>query len=261
MTLEGKTYRLARNDGENTLHGGPHGVSAQRFCAEEKQEAAASFSVCLPDGMDGWPGNRAVSVRFSVGPGAALTLAYEARSDRLTWLDLSQHLYWNLNGDFSVPGTAQYLQIPAETVLYNDAAHLPRRAAAVGDTPFDFRLPREIAAQMRAFPADAQLANAHGYNNAYLLPAGAQPAARLWNRARTLRMELFTDQPALVLYSGGYLGPDTKLLGGETAYPGCAIALEAQNWPDAPHFPGAPFRPLRPGESYRRFVSYRFFAE
>jgi len=262
MAIGGHICRMRANDGPNLLHGGEHGLSHQRFTCGAHIRAEGTESVTLravlPDGLDGWPGNRRIAIRYTLGPGPCLTINYRAATDKPTYLDLSTHAYWNLSGVFSSSALSQKIQIRASRVLYNDARHLPVRAASVTGTPFDFLHPTALADAIARFPQDAQLKNARGYNNAFLLDDGAGPAVRLWDAAGTRRMDLFTDHPSVVLYSGGYLGRDTLLEDGKSAVPGCALALEPQNWPDAPHLPGAPSGILLPGETYSRFVRFCF---
>jgi len=261
LRLEDQCFQLVRNDGANTLHGGPHGLSAARFQVTAHTDSAVTLRALLADGLDGWPGNRTVDVTYTLGPEARITIDYQAESDRDTYLDLSNHSYWNLSGRPGSDGLGQQLQIAADEVLYNNEQHLPVKKMPVAGTPFDFRQPQTLEDQMNRYPQDPQLKNAHGYNNAFVLRkrnAEQDPAAVLYDPASGRRLKLFTDQPALVVYSGGYLDASVSLCKGAKAAPGCAVALEAQNWPDAGHLEEAPHPVLKAGGCYRRRITFCF---
>jgi aldose 1-epimerase len=261
LVIDGKHYQLEQNEQPNHLHGGTHCVSRsiwkvlRSFDAPEGQ--ALTLETCLPDGLDGYPGNRHLQVTYILTENS-LVVRYKAKTDLPTWLSLSNHSYWNLSGNFSMPATGQLLQIRANRVLYNDSSHLPESVQEVSGTPFDFRLPCSVDSRIASNPQHPQLRNSMGYNNAYLLESGNGPSAILSDPASGRCMRLYTDQPALVFYSGGYLGRTTLSNGGGTASPSCSLALEAQDWPDAPNFSGAPFTILRPGEIWRREIRFEF---
>lgn len=233
--------QLLQNDGANTLHGGPHALDEARWETGTVAPERVSFHCRLHDGQNGFPGNRTLCVRYTLDTPNSLAIAYTAETDRATFLNLTSHAYWNLTGDFSADAYNHVLEVAADSVLYNDSAHLPVGTRPVRDTPFDFTAPRTLRAAMDADAQNAQLANARGYNNAYHLRPSAPFAARLTDPASGRRLTLHTDYPALVVYSGGYLPAA-----------GCAIALEAQFAPDT----CAPV--LFPGEIYRRTLRFVF---
>lgn len=244
---------LSANDGANTLHGGTHGLSLRRWALTAGggggSAAWAELSCTLPHGLDGFPGERRFTVRYAL-TGDGITLQYTAETDRPTLVSMSNHTYWNLTGNFSGDCYDQLLEIGAREVLYNDAAHIPFAPRLCAGTAFDFSAPvslreamgRTAACALAPLDSDAgQLRNARGYNNGFTLSPAAPFAARLTNPGDGLRMTLTTDQPYLVLYSGGYLST-----------PGCALALEAQGRP------GAVTPLLDAGRVYRRFIRFSF---
>lgn len=262
LPVLGRVYTLPKNDGENTLHGGPDNLghtvwkTADTFC--NRSEAGVVFAQHLRDGRNGFPGERDISVRYALSSDNTLTIQYTATTDQTTWLNLTNHTYWNLTGDFSRPAHQQILQINADRVCYNDGAHLPVSCESTKGTPFDFTSPRPVADALQSDSLHAQLRNASGYNNAYLLREDGKPAAVLSDPASGRRMTVSTDYPSLVFYSGGYLGGAGYTLDEQKISVSGAYALEAQFLPDAPHLLGsrAPF--LRPGEIYRKTVSFCF---
>ena len=259
--IDGKAIQLTQNEGRSHLHGGNDGCAARRWAAEAVSPTRVRFSLKLPDGLDGYPGNRQLFAEYSVEDDT-LRVVYSADTDAATWLDLTNHVYWDLGGRFDGSAMAQTLEIAASKVVHNDAAHLPVAIMDVDDA-MDFSIPCTLSGKLTTYLDHPQLKNALGFNNAYLIdPARARSmgcAARLASPYSGIRMTMTTDQPAIVLYSGGYLGPDTRLnppFG--SASPSCAIALEAQGLPDPFHLPGARPALLMPGETYRREIRWRF---
>lgn len=259
--IGGRRCQLARNEGRNHLHGGADGCAARRWTVLEHTPSRVRFGLELPDGLEGYPGNRTLRAEYAL-EGDTLRVVYSATTDAPTWLDMTNHVYWDLGGRFDGSAMDQSLQIAAARVVFNDAAHLPVEIVAA-DAAFDFSSPCPLSRKTRDYGDHPQLLNARGFNNAYALDGALARSlgfcARLSSLYSGIRMTLMTDQPAIVLYSGGYLGASTTLSGPPgVASPGCAIALEAQGLPDPFHLPGAEAPLLCPGEVYRREISWRF---
>lgn len=254
IEIDGRRLRLTANEGPNHIHGGPGGAGNRTWRGERLCPTRVRFSLTLPDGLDGYPGNRQIEAEYALA-GRALRVRYTAVTDKPTWLGLTNHVYWDLSGRFDGAALDQRLQIAAEKVVFNGPGHLPQ-AVRPAEGPFDFRAPRSLRAGMGVDPTHAQLALGRGYNNAFLLDSalseGMGGAARLACPESGLGMRLRTNQPALVLYSGGFLG------GGAT--PGCAVAMEAQHVPDPFHLPGQQPAILRPGETYLCEIEWDFEA-
>lgn len=265
LDIGGTLFQLEKNDGDNHIHGGSHGAPHRRFELIDFTQGAETSSVrlgChLEDGLDGWPGNRAFTVTYTLTGREkehSLRIDFSAVTDRETYVDMSNHTYWNLNGRAfeSGSGLDQLLQIDADEVLLNDGSHLPYEKVSVSGSCFDYRSPKLIRQLMEDFKEDSQLINARGYNNAFILKERCHSSPEIWPAATLcssdgkLIMKLHTDQPSLVLYSGGYL----------PAFSG-AVALEAQSWPDAPNFKGAPYSTLKRGERYHSFILFELFSK
>jgi len=254
IEIDGRRLRLTANEGPNHIHGGPGGAGNRTWRGERLCPTRVRFSLTLPDGLDGYPGNRQIEAEYALA-GRVLRVRYTAVTDKPTWLGLTNHVYWDLSGRFNGAALDQRLQIAAEKVVFNGPGHLPQ-AVRPAEGPFDFRAPRSLRAGMGVDPTHAQLAFGRGYNNAFLLDSalseGMGCAARLACPESGLGMRLRTNQPALVLYSGGFLG------GGAT--PGCAVAMEAQHVPDPFHLPGQQPAILRPGETYLCEIEWDFEA-
>ena len=259
IQLDGAALQLARNEGENHLHGGPNGCAYQIWEGRRLSPAHVRFTLTLADGLDGYPGNRALTADYRVS-GGTLSVVYSAETDAPTWLGLTNHVYWDLSGRFDGSALDQRLEVAARRVVFNGDGHLPERIAPVEGT-FDFSQPASIRENMRLEPAHPQLLLGRGYNNAYIIDHQLRRsrgcAARLYAPGSGLQMTLETDQPAVVLYSGGFLSGETALEAGG-ATPGCAIALEAQPVPDPFHLPGARPECLYPNAAYRKEIRWRF---
>lgn len=266
LPLPGEECALAPNDGPNQLHGGPHSLSSLLWEAErfpcDGEEATLLLSASQPHGLDGWPGNRTYRARYTLTEEGRLTLEYEARTDRPAYFNLSNHTYWDLTGRFDGSALSQELTVHAGRVCVNDEQHLPVQLIPVDGTAFDFRHGRALgeATSSAADPASReQLAVARGFNHAYLLDGepGLKHACSLRDPAGGRGLELWTDAPGVVLYSGGFLPEGPALNGGRRCAPSCAVALEAQDLPDCSRLYPAAFRPTLPGQIWRRVIQYR----
>lgn len=248
LPLGGETCFLSLNNGPHHIHGGFHSLSHRLWdtspVTETRLGQSVTFSCHAPHGEDGYPGERDFQAVYTLYNEGALEIVYTARTDRPTYVDLSNHAYWNLSGDCRLSGLEQELTINGDAFCQNDEAHLPVALQPVEGTAMDFRKPRLLWTALRD-GSEPQLRIGKGLNNAYRLHSGL--AAALAEPTSGRRLRLYTDQPALVAYTGGYLPS-----------PSLGIALEAQNFPDAAHCPWAAYRPLLPGEEYRRFIRFVF---
>lgn len=262
LPLCGTAFQLTRNDGANHLHGGKNSLSFLNWQLQSQGqnpdtgESVLVFQASLPDGTDGFPGNRHFTASYSLNRENQLTLVYEAVSDKDTYFNLSNHSYFNLSGDFTESALNQELLIDAEQYVANNEEHLPIGFEPVGHTPFDFRTPHTLAAHMEAYPKHPQLLNALGYNNGFAL---STPKATLFHKKSGRCMELTTNAPCIVLYSGGYIPKGLPLADSFFSSPSCAIALEAQDFPNAPNCPAFAFSFTKAHEVYRCLIQYRFF--
>jgi aldose 1-epimerase len=261
FTLGGSTYRLARNDGENHLHGGLKGFDKVIWHAEEQGDTLV-FTRLSPDGEENYPGNLSVRVAYTLTGDNALRLVYDADTDADTVVNLTNHSYFNLNGKGSVLGHS--LQVFAGAVTENDAHCLPTgRLLETAGTPFDFGEPKQIGKEINA--PDIQLKNGGGYDHNFVLAGGdwsretaaLTKAAALYSPESGIRMTVLTTEPGLQVYSGNGL---TLRKGKNGAFFGRrdGLCLETQVWPNAMTFPHFPSPVLRKGEHYHSETVYRF---
>ena len=260
FTLDGTEYLLPRNDGDNSLHGGPAGFGRRLWTVERADEASVTLSYVSADGEAGYPGTLRTLLTYTV-EGATLRLDYEASTDRPTVLNLTNHSYFNLAGEGSGDVFGHELQIDADEVLEQDAASIPTgRMLAVGSTPFDFRTKRRIGDRVRE--AHEQILFGLGYDQCFVLQgAGFRRIATVWEDGSGRVMEVRTDQPAVQLYTGNKLTGALHGPSGRTYRSGDAVCLETQHFPDSPNHPSFPSTVLRPGEVFRSRTEYAFSAQ
>lgn len=251
LWMPGLRCGLDLNDGANHLHGGGHNLALTEWQTDgirlEAGMESIAFTVHAADGLDGYPGERDFRTTYRLYQDGTLDIAYQAVSDKPTYVDMSCHAYWNLSDGHRLSGLEQVLKLNAGRVCLNDGEHLPRTIVPVAGTAFDFRRPVSIREAMGRDDRE-QFAIGRGYNNAFAIDP-QQPAACLWEPLSGRRLRLYAARPALVLYTGGFL-PE----------PGLGVALESQNFPDAPHAPWADCRPLLPGQVYSERIRFQFDA-
>jgi aldose 1-epimerase len=269
ITIDGTSYQLDVNNGPNTLHGGRKSFHKFVWQAEAGQDEAGQDEAgrgedlvlrhLSPDGDQGFPGNLAIRVRYSLGATNELRIDYEATTDKPTVVNLTNHSYFNLAGEGSGDILGHLVSIEADAITPTDAQQVPTgEIRPVAGTPFDFTTPTAIGARIRM--ADEQLLLAHGYDLNWVLRkgAGVRPAARAHDPASGRILEVLTDQPGLQLYTGNGLngalvGPSAR------AYrQSDGVCFETQAFPDAPNQPHFPSAVLRPGERYRTTTLFRF---
>ena len=261
--IDGRDVRLTQNEGRNHLHGGMNGCAHRRWEVSEASSSCVEFRAKLPDGLDGYPGNRMLAARYTVAS-QTLRVAYTATTDATTWIDMTNHVYWDLGGRFDGSAMDQRLQIAADGVVFNDESHLPR-AVAAAEGAFDFSAPCALSEKAARHGDHPQLRIARGFNNAFAIDPDRRRAlgfaARLTCPKSGIALAMDTDRPAIVLYSSGFLDASTALRTPPgVASPGCAIALEAQGFPDPFHLPGVRAECLAPGQTWRHWIEWRFEA-
>ena len=253
FALDGRTYPLAKNDGENHLHGGVRGFDKRVWAAEPLPDGLRLCRLS-PDGEEGYPGTLAVSVTYRLS-GASLRIEYEAESDADTLCSLTNHSYFNLNGGGTA--MAHTLTLAAETYLETSPGCLPTgRALPVAETPFDFRAAKPVGRDISA-PAE-QLRLVNGCDHHFCVDGiGLRRAAVLRGDRSGITMTVDITSPGVQLYTANWLsrrsGKD-----GAMYEPRCAVCLEPQFPPDAVHRPDFPQPLLRKGEVYRHCTVYTF---
>lgn len=252
FSLNGKEYALARNDGDNCLHGGARGFDRYVWDAEIPDGLSVRFSRLSPDGEESFPGNLTLSVTYRLTEDCALEIAYDALCDADTVVNLTNHSYFDLSG--CGRAMEQTLCIRAERYLELGAGTLPTGTSApVAGTPFDFRSAKPVGRDIGA--DDEQLRLGGGYDHNFCL--SGSPAAELSSGVSGIAMRVLTDMPGMQLYTANFLGTQPGK-GGRPMQDRCAVALETQLWPDAMNHWGFPSPVLRRGEKLHSQTVYAF---
>lgn len=271
--LGGQEYRLALNNPPNHLHGGPGGFHAVRWegTALEGDEGlnGVTFQYHSPDGEEGYPGAVDVTARYTLGDDGWLSLDCWASTDAPTPLNLTNHAYWNLADGGAGSVLDHTLLLPAARFLAVDDNAIPVAVTQVEGTPFDFRTGKPLGQDLDV--DDAQLWRAGGYDHHFVLLNGGEglkQAAVLNDPASGRRMEVWTTENGVQLYSGNFLGgnsPGGSVVGWNAARYGkhSALCLETQQAPDALNQPdldrlGAGSIIVQPGQTYHTRTRWHF---
>ncbi|MDG1572012.1 galactose mutarotase [Robiginitalea sp. M366] len=261
--LDGKTYTLAKNNGENHLHGGEYGFDRVLWEVTGQSEGdtlSLSLGYLSPDGEEGYPGNLQVEVTYSLTPDNELIVDYQASTDAPTVVNLTQHTYFNLSGNFQQPITDHELQLDAPAYLPVDQGLIPTGDfQPVAGTPFDFTQPKAIGAEIDA--PDPQLQVAGGYDHCWVLDEGRDsetPAAKTYHPGSGRQLEVFTEEPGIQVYTSNFLNGDQPAKGGGYYPFRGGLCLETQHLPDSPNRPEFPSTRLDPGQTYHTQTRFKF---
>ncbi|MEV0373193.1 aldose epimerase family protein [Streptomyces sp. NPDC050636] len=248
FALDGRSYALTPNDGPHSLHGGPRSFSRVVWDARPVADGVELRRVS-PDGEEGFPGALDVRVSYTLAPGGALRIAYRARTDAPTVVNLTNHTYLNLGGDDSGSATGHRLRLAASRYTPVDSTGIPVRAepADVTGTRFDFRKPRAVDR-----PFDHNFALDGG------VAGTPRTVAELYDPRSGRALELATTEPGIQLYTADHLDGTLTGTSGTPYGPAAGLALETQHFPDSPNRPDFPRTALVPGETYRSESVYRF---
>ncbi|KQO71283.1 aldose epimerase [Methylobacterium sp. Leaf87] len=259
FSLDGQVHDLPRNEGDNTMHGGPAGFDRKVWRVESATGTDLTLAHRSPDGDQGFPGTLDVRVTYALPDDETLSITYAAETDRPTVLNLTNHSYFNLAGEGAGDALDHVVGIAADAYLAVDADQIPTgERCAVAGTPFDFRTPTALGARIRA--ADRQLIRGHGYDHTFVLrgAGGLRTVATAHDPSSGRHLTVATTQPGLQLYTANMLDGTATGSGGGLYRAGDAVCFEAQGFPDAPNHPDFPSTVLRPGESFSAVTTYRF---
>ena len=263
FSLNNTTYALSQNSDGNCLHGGSIGFDRQRWQVQEYNDSQIIFTYHSPDQEQGFPGNLVVTATYTLSNDNTLTVEYQAHSDTDTFVNLTNHAYFNL-AEQKTPetGLQHHLSIAASHYLPTDKAIPTGEQALVSETSFDFRIAKSIGKDLLS---DTQQQQAQGYDHCFIFDkaVGAlEKVARLDSPDQKLSMSITTTKPAIQFYSGNYLaGIQSEVNGNTQTYSNHAgMALETQYFPDGPNHPewqqcnGL----LKAGEQYHHTTAFQF---
>lgn len=265
FTLDGTEYQLPVNDGPNSLHGGTKGFDKVVWTAEEMPAEDNSASLKLTytskDMEEGYPGNLETTVTYTLTNDNKLEVNYKATTDKKTVLNLTQHSYFNLSGDFNKPIVGDKIMINADQFVPVNATLIPTgELKDVAGTPFDFRKPKTIGDEINA--TDDQITKGGGYDHCWILNdqnSGERLAASAYDPESGRFMEVYTDQPGIQFYTGNFLDGTLPQKGGKGTYAHrTGFCLETQHYPDSPNQKEFPTTVLNPGETYNTTTTFKF---
>jgi aldose 1-epimerase len=261
FTLEGKTYDIDKNDGPNSLHGGKEGFHTKIWTVEPVKDAklpTLKLTYVSADGEEGYPGKLTTTVLYTLTDDNALEISYEAETDKATVVNLTQHSYFNLSGNFSNLITDHELQINADKFLPVNKTLIPvGEEKEVKGTPFDFTASKPIGKDINA--EDEQIKLGGGFDHNWILNGnGMRTIATVYHPASGRVMEVMTDQPGVQFYSGNFLDGKFETKTGDKYEKRSGFCLETQHYPDSPNQPAFPTTELKPGEKYHTKTIYKF---
>lgn len=266
FTLDGETYSLAKNNGENHLHGGLKGFDKVLWevrLPDGPEGNSAVLTYTSPDMEEGYPGNLKVTITYSLTEAGELDIRYEATTDAPTIVNLTQHVYFNLSGHFTQSIEDHLLTLQADAFLPVDDGLIPTgEIRPVSGTPFDFTQPKPIGEEIDA--ADEQLAIAGGYDHCWVLndaEAGFRQFATVVHPATGRKLEVATDEPGVQFYTGNFLDGSLPAKGGGTYGKRSGFCLETQHYPDSPNQEAFPSVRLDPGQTYRSHTRFKLSAK
>jgi aldose 1-epimerase len=262
FSLNGKEYTLAKNNGENHLHGGMMGFDKVIWNAKVTGPNTVEFSYLSKDGEEGYPGNLSVKVTYTLTDKNELRIDYLATTDKATPVNLTNHSYFNLSGEGSPTILDHQLMIAADAYTPVDKGLIPTgELRPVSGTAFDFRTAKPIGRDIGM--KDQQLEYGLGYDHNWVLSKktnGMTLAATLYEPKSGRFMEVFTEEPGVQFYCGNFLdGRLTGKSGKPYAYRS-GLCLETQHYPDSPNQSGFPSTILNPGKEYKTVTLYKFSA-
>ena len=263
FSISGKEYQLTINDGQNHLHGGDKGFDKVVWNAEEltgDDTASLKLTYTSADGEEGYPGNLTATVIYTLRDDNSLEVDYTATTDKTTIVNLTQHSYFNLSGDFSTTILDHEIVLNADHFLPVDATLIPTgELEQVAGTPFDFTTAKTIGKEIEA--ANDQLKKGQGYDHCWALndqSDGMRFAASAYHPESGRLLEVFTDEPGIQLYTGNFLDGTLPAKDGGTYGHRTGFCLETQHYPDSPNQPDFPSVVLHPGESYSSKTTFKF---
>ncbi len=261
FNLIGKEYTLATNDGANHLHGGKKGFSRQVWDAKQTSDSSIELTYVSGDGEEGYPGTLTSKVTYTVSKNNQLKIEYDITTSSATVANLTNHTYFNLNGEGSGTINNHLFKINATTYTPIDSTFIPiGKLEAVKGTPFDFTSPKSLSATVDD-TTNRQIKNGKGYDHNFVLDTKGnihQVAAEVTGDQSGIVMDIYTTQPGLQFYGGNFMNGTHNLKYGKKDGYRTAFCMETQHFPDSPNEPAFPSTVIKPGEKFSSETIYAF---
>lgn len=256
--IDKDVYKLEKNCGKHSLHGGLKGLSRVIWDVREVKgadSAGVQLSYFSKDMENGFPGNMHVKVIYTFNNDNELKITYTADTDKKTIINMTNHSYFNLSGNYKEDILSHYLSINADKILELNQDLIPTgNIMSVTGTPFDFRKGKLVGTDINT--ENQQLKYGNGYDHPFILNEDA--AISLYDKNSGRLLEITTDQKCVVLYTGNSISDNYTLFNGLKSRNRLALCLEAQYYPDAVNQKNLPTYILNPGETYNAYTSYHF---
>lgn len=265
ITIDGKTIQLPQNNYGHCLHGGPTGWQYKVYDRHQLNDSTLQMCIFSPDGDNGFPGNVNATVTYTLTSDNSIDIRYEATSSKKTFINMTNHSYFNLNGDPSHDGENQMLYINANRYTPADTTYMTTgEELSVADTPMDFRRLTPLSRDINNKQFD-MTRNASGFDHNWCLNTWRKGkgndkliAASLYSPATGIRMDVYTNEPGIQVYTGNFLDASFTAKHGYRYPRHSAVCLETQHYPDSPNKPQWPSALLEPGKKYTSHCRYHF---
>ena len=265
IVVDGKTVQLPRNNYGHCLHGGFTGWQYQVYDGKQLNDSTVEMSLVSPDGDNGFPGTVRATVRYTLTADNAIDIRYEATTDKKTVINMTNHSYFNLNGNPSQHCENQLLYINADRYTPADTTYMPTgQMLKVAGTPMDFRKPTPLSKDINN-QRFAMTRNAHGFDHNWCLntwhngqPDESTVAASLYSPKTGIMLQVFTNEPGMQVYTGNFLDASFAGKHGYRYPKHSAVCMETQHYPDSPNHPEWPSTWLETGKKYSSHCIYKF---
>lgn len=259
VTINGKTYALQKNDGDNNLHGGDPGYNRRMWKGIIADDNKVEFSILSPDGDQGFPGNAQVKVSYTLTEDNELRISYEAKADQDTIMNLTNHSYFNLDGQDSDSILEQQAWIDADAFTpLNDHMIPTGEIRPVEGTPMDFRTFHALGERIDADYEPLRLAGGYDHNYVLKTEGTYSLCGKLKSGKTGILMEIYTDRPGMQIYTANFLIDEKGGKGGAVYQKRSAVCFETQYFADAVHHENFESSILKAGDVYRTVTGYKF---
>ncbi len=261
VIVDGIEYKLPQNNGNHTLHGGGEGFHTKVFDATQTDNKTVEMSYTSVDGEAGFPGNLITKVTMTLTEDNAIDIEYEAKTDKKTVVNLTNHTYFNLSGNPENTVLTHELTIDADTFTpIDDTSMTTGEIIDVEDSDMDFRTPAQVGERINNYDY-AQLKNGNGYDHNWILnkPGDiSNVAATVYSADTGIELNVYTTEPGMQVYTGNFIDGTITGKEGVLYKKRAAICLESQKFPDSPNKPDWPSAYLSPNETYTSRCIYQF---
>ena len=264
FALDGNTYELLANDGDNCLHGGPKGWQYKVFDGKQLSDTHVQLSLDSPDGDMNFPGNVKVKVTFTLTEDNAIDIQYSATTDKKTVINMTNHSYFNLSGDPMKDNSDHVLYVNADNYTPVNAKLIPLGTIeSVKGTPMDFTTPKPIGQDINKTDFE-QIKLGNGFDHNWVLNTNgdiSKLAAKATCPSTGISVSVYTNEPGIQVYAGNFLNGSVKGKHGIVYNRRTAVCLETQHYPDSPNQPSFPSVVLEPGQTYNSECIFKFSVE